>query len=157
MIIQSRTSTEQKCCLTTSRGISDIFRGHRHFHSCNFTHQKAQSSPDDSHFDHKKKQTFIRSTRTKKNPLFWLRSVQQQSTLVIRWTTQAQIRQQTFTPTFLYLLDLRWVSVGFVALFFTVHRSERLGTHWESCHFLAEVAAHVKKHVIPVYGQFGSL
>lgn len=103
------------------------------------------------------KKKCIRSKHTKTNPLFWLRSVQQQSTLVIRWTTQAQIRQQTFTPTFLYLLDLRWVSVGFVALFFTVQRSERLGARWESCHFLAEVAAHVKKHVIPVYGQFGNL
>lgn len=45
---------------------------------------------------------------------------------VISWTTHAETHQKTFTPTFLYLLDLCLVSVGFEA-FISAYTEQETG------------------------------
>lgn len=141
----SGPALDSRDSLTTRRGIlrpfPGVFTGCGHFHSSNFTHPGAgwQSFPPQTHL-------YIQNIQTRKSTLDKICSAA--SIGVISWTIQAQIHQKTFTPTFLYLLDLCWVSVGFGAcfffFFFVAAYTVRQDAHWESCHSLPGVA-HMSK------------
>lgn len=133
-------------------------------HSCNFTHQKAQSLLDDSHLDYgiiiiiKKQKQYIANVQKRACVLaeaaqrwahWWLDEPHQlQSTGKL-----SHLRSSTC----LTCAGLVWVcSLLFVlfCLVFFFHFCFFLCAQrafWESCHFLSRVA-HVKKNVIPVRG-----
>lgn len=135
----SGPALDSRDSLTTRRGIlrpfPGIFTECGHFHSFNFTHPGAgwQSFPPQTHL-------YIQNIQTRKSTLDKICSAA--SLGVISWTIQAQIHQRTFTPTFLYLLDLCWVSVGFGACFFCCSIHSETGCSLGKLPFFSRGSTH---------------